>query len=126
MMFKSEEFFSIQKFFHIYLPIAILVFAIFYIGALQMEDFHLMLHDPIYMFFGLIFALAVFILYWQPKSNKMKYVYYTPIGILLVSILYVGGMEENGGLINNPIVMMLGLAIGLAIIILYWQPKKRK
>ena len=65
---KTSNFKSVQKFFHVYLPIAIILFSIFWIGAMTMEDFHETLHDPIYMIGGLIFALVVIMLYWQPKK----------------------------------------------------------
>ena len=50
----SANFKSVQKFFHVYLPIAIIVFSILWIGAMTMEDFHEMLHDPIYIIGALI------------------------------------------------------------------------
>jgi hypothetical protein len=65
----SANFKSVQKFFHVYLPIAIIVFSILWIGAMTMEDFHEMLHDPIYIIGALIFALIVIVLYWQPKKR---------------------------------------------------------
>ena len=61
---KTANFKSVQRFFHVYLPI----FSIFWIGAMMYDEFHETLHDPIYIIIGLIFALVVIMLYWQPKK----------------------------------------------------------
>ena len=66
---KSANFKAVQRFFHVYLPIAILVFAIIWIGAMMYEDLHETLHDPIYIIGALIFALIVIVLYWTPKKR---------------------------------------------------------
>ena len=65
----SANFKSVQRFFHVYLPIAIIVFAIIWIGAMMYDDLHETLHDPIYIIGALIFALIVIVLYWQPKKR---------------------------------------------------------
>ncbi len=65
---KSANFKAVQRFFHVYLPIAIIVFAIIWIGAMMYEDLHETLHDPIYIIGALIFALIVIVLYWRPKK----------------------------------------------------------
>jgi hypothetical protein len=51
----------------VYLPIAIIVFSIIWIGAMTMDNFHELLHEPIYIIGALIFALIVIVLYWRPK-----------------------------------------------------------
>lgn len=66
---KSANFKAVQRFFHVYLPIAIIVFAIIWIGAMMYEDLHETLHDPIYIIGALIFALIVIVLYWTPKKR---------------------------------------------------------
>lgn len=65
---RSANFKAVQRFFHVYLPIAIIVFAIIWIGAMMYEDLHETLHDPIYIIGALIFALIVIVLYWRPKK----------------------------------------------------------
>tara|TARA_B100001540_G_C15526025_1_gene514701 strand:- start:248 stop:472 length:225 start_codon:yes stop_codon:yes gene_type:complete len=66
---KTANFKSIQKFFHVYLPVAILLYAILWIGAMMYDDLHETLHDPIFIIAGLIFAIVVIMLYWQPKRR---------------------------------------------------------
>ena len=66
---RSANFKAVQRFFHVYLPIAIIVFAIIWIGAMMYEDLHETLHDPIYIIGALIFALIVIVLYWTPKKR---------------------------------------------------------
>ena len=51
---KTANFKSIQKFFHVYLPVAILLYAILWIGAKMYDDLHETLHDPIFIIAGLI------------------------------------------------------------------------
>ena len=64
---KSAKLKSVQRFFHVYLPIAIIVFSIIWIGAMTMDNFHELLHEPIYIIGALVFALTVIVLYWRPK-----------------------------------------------------------
>tara|TARA_B100001123_G_C14498965_1_gene705497 strand:+ start:156 stop:380 length:225 start_codon:yes stop_codon:yes gene_type:complete len=66
---KTANFKSIQKFFHVYLPISILIYAILWITAMMYDDLHEELHDPVYIIGGLIFAIIVIMLYWQPKRK---------------------------------------------------------
>lgn len=65
---KTANFKSVQKFFHVYLPISILLYAILWIGAMMYDELHETLHDPIYIIAGLVFAIVVIMLYWQPKK----------------------------------------------------------
>ena len=66
---KTANFKSIQKFFHVYLPVAILLYAIIMDTAMMYDDLHEELHDPVYIIGGLIFAIIVIMLYWQPKRK---------------------------------------------------------
>ncbi len=67
---KSKEFLSIQKFFHQYLPISIILLAIVYLLALTNDELHDMLHEPSIMVLALVFALITIVIYWQPKASK--------------------------------------------------------